>query len=73
MKYGDVNVDDTVTISDVIALNKYLLGDAKAASAQGLINADVDVNNSIDSTDSLNILKACVQLLNAETDFPIGK
>ena len=71
VKYGDVNVDDTVTISDVIALNKYLLGDAKAASAQGLINADVDVNNSIDSTDSLNILKACVQLLDADKDFPI--
>ena len=71
VKYGDVNVDDDVTISDVITLNKYLLGDAECVSAQGLINADVDVNKTIDSTDSLNILKACVQLLDADKDFPI--
>lgn len=68
-KYGDVNCDDDVDILDVIALNKYLLG-AQKLSAQGQINADVDVNKDIDSTDSLNILKCVVKLI-AQADFPI--
>ena len=47
---------------DVIVLNKFLLGsstlddDAKAA-------ADVDKSGEIDSTDSLNILKKVVELV----------
>ena len=30
---------------------------------QGMLNADVDINNQADSVDSLNILKAVVQLI----------
>ena len=66
--YGDVNEDGEVNISDVIMLNKYLLGDMEAISMQGQRNADVDVNNQIDSVDSLNILKHCVSLI---TEFPV--
>lgn len=71
--YGDSDVSGDITIADVITLNKYLLGDTAALTEQGKANADVDESGTLDSTDSLNILKACVQLLNAETDFPIGK
>lgn len=69
IKYGDVNCDNEVDILDVIALNKNLLG-AQELSAQGRINADVDANKDIDSTDSLNILKCVVKLI-AQADFPI--
>ena len=47
---------------DVILLNKYLLGSIKL-EGQGKVNADVDQNESVDSTDSLNILKCVVELL----------
>lgn len=68
-KYGDVNCDGDVDIVDVIMLNKYLLGSQKL-EAQGQINADVDENKDIDSTDSLNILKCVVKLI-TQADFPI--
>lgn len=67
--YGDVNEDGSVDIMDVITLNKFLLG-AGALSDQGKANADVDVNNTVDTTDSLNILKCVVEIISA-ADFPI--
>ncbi len=68
-KYGDVNEDKDITIADVITLNKYLLGDTTIVSSQGLINADVDRSDKLDSTDSLIILKYCVQLIDK---LPVG-
>lgn len=68
--YGDVNVDGSVDILDVIMLNKYLLGTTDKVTDEGKINANVDVNDAIDSTDSLNILKCVVHLIE-QTDFPI--
>lgn len=59
--YGDVNGDGEVDILDVIMLNKFLLG-STTLDAQSKGNADVDNNNVIDSTDSLNILKKVVKL-----------
>lgn len=67
--YGDVNEDGEIDILDVIKLNKYLLG-ADTRLGQGLKNADVDANDSIDTTDSLNILKAVVEMIDAAT-FPV--
>ena len=66
--YGNVNLDDTVSISDVILLNKYLLGDTTCAEPEGLRNADVDENDLLDANDSLNILKYCVQVI---TELPV--
>ena len=59
--YGDVNCDKAVDIMDVIALNKHLLGTGEL-TAQGKLNADVDQNEKVDTTDSLNILKCVVEL-----------
>jgi len=60
--YGDCDVDGDVDIMDVIAINKAILGSA-TLSPQGKINADVDLNQVIDTTDALNILKNVVKLV----------
>ena len=50
--YGDVNVDGTVDVADVVALNMYLLNPSgNALEAEGIANADVVRDNKIDSTD----------------------
>lgn len=67
--YGDANCDGNVDIMDVIATNKYLLG-AGTLTDQGKINADVDLQNGVDTTDSLNILKCVVELID-QSSFPI--
>ena len=58
-KYGDVNVDDNVTIADAVLLNKYLVNSA-TLSAQGMKNADAYKNDKIESSDTLAILKLIV-------------
>ena len=62
--YGDVNGDGAVDIMDVIALNKYLLG-SSSLDAAAKNRADVDCNTEINSTDSLNILKYVVELIDS--------
>ncbi len=66
-KCGDVNGDDAIDIMDVIALNKYILGSMKLDD-QAKANADADGNGTLDSTDSLNILKYVVELI---TELPV--
>ncbi|MBQ7002504.1 MAG: endo-1,4-beta-xylanase [Oscillospiraceae bacterium] len=66
VKYGDANCDGSVSIVDVIQLNKSLLGTEKL-TAQGEKNADVDENGALEPADSLNILKYLVDLV---TSFP---
>ena len=65
--YGDVNDDGEVDIMDVIALNKFLLG-STTLEADAKKRADVDLNETLDSTDSLNILKYVVNLV---TKLPV--
>ena len=57
--YGDVNVDDDVTIADAVLLNKYLVGSA-TLSEQGMANADAYYDGRITSDDTLAILKLIV-------------
>ena len=57
-----MNLDNALDIMDVIAINKYLLG-GTTLEKQAQINADVDLNGQIDSTDSLNILKRIVEII----------
>ncbi len=61
---GDVNVDGDVNIADVILLNRSMLGDAELAP-EGMENGDVDLNGTLEATDSLNILKYVVELLDS--------
>ena len=60
--YGDVDESGVVDILDVIAINKSLLG-GLTLTDQGKTNADVDLDQAIDTTDALNILKAVVKLV----------
>lgn len=59
---GDVNVDDEVDILDVIALNKFLLGANQLDPGQKS-NADVMADGTLDSTDSLTLLKYVVKII----------
>lgn len=69
VKYCDVNVDGVIDIMDIILFNKYSIGIAEL-SPQGKKNADVNADNSVDSSDGLNILKRIVDIL-TDADFPI--
>ncbi len=60
--YGDVDCNEKVEILDVIALSKSLMGSG-TLSEQGAINADVDLNDAINTTDALNIMKYLVKLI----------
>ena len=59
---GDVNLDGNINIIDVISLNKSILVGPGLSVAERM-NADVDHNDIIDATDSLNILKYVVEII----------
>ncbi len=65
--YGDANCDNTVSVADVIFLNKTLMK-TETMSDQGRANADVDLSGELGFDDSLNILKSLVDLV----ELPIG-
>ena len=69
LTYGDVDCNGDVNIYDVRLLNRYLLG-TSTLTEQGKKNAYVDGNQTIDTNDSLNILK-CVKGLIEQSEFPI--
>ena len=69
--WGDADENGKVDILDVITVNRSLVGKEKL-SAQGKINADLNVDGIPDATDSLNILRLIVHLL-SEEDFPLSK
>jgi len=60
-KYGDVNCDGSVSIVDVVMLNKRLMG-VESLSAEGEANADVTLDGKVEPADSLAILKYLVDL-----------
>ncbi len=62
--YGDVDCNAKVEIVDVIALSRSLMG-AGALDGQGAVNADVDRNTNINTTDALHIMKYLVKLIDA--------
>ena len=61
IKNGDVNVDGTIDIIDVLALNQYLLGIYKPSDA-GIDAADVNYDGVVDDADAMKILKSLVGL-----------
>ncbi|MBQ9110665.1 MAG: glycoside hydrolase family 9 protein [Oscillospiraceae bacterium] len=62
--YGDVNCDGSVSISDVLTLNKNLMCGEKL-SQLGAANADVDNDGSPTSADALNILKFVIKIISS--------
>ncbi len=67
-EYGDANVDGDVTVADVILVNQAYMKTATLED-QGEINADVDIDGDVDLTDSLNILKSLIDLV----ELPVGQ
>ncbi len=65
--YGDVNCDKEVNLLDVLTLNRNLLIGEKL-TAQGIVNADVDLSGKPDSADALNILKFSIGIVK---EFPV--
>ncbi|MBQ7002832.1 MAG: endo-1,4-beta-xylanase [Oscillospiraceae bacterium] len=59
---GDVNLDGSVTIVDVVMLNKNVMG-VQALDAQQMANADCDHDGDCTAADSLLILKSLVDLV----------
>ena len=60
--YGDANDDGTVSIADVLALNKNLLAGEPLTEA-GRIAADVNLDGAPDSADALAILKYSIGII----------
>ena len=62
LQMGDVNGDESVDIVDVITLNKYLIGSVQLDKAQRRA-ADVYLDNEVNSSDALILLKYVVDIL----------
>ena len=63
-KYGDVNVDGTVDVADVVALNMYLLNtETNTLSDEGVLNANCAYDNVIDTTDSVIIMNFVAMII----------
>lgn len=60
--YGDTDCNGTVNLIDVVLLNKNLMVGTEI-TPQGKVNADVDLDKKLSAVDSLNILKACIDLI----------
>ena len=61
--YGDINVDDKISLSDVILLNKYIAGTYEPTE-QGKINAACDkTDNEINFKDTTALMKAMLGLI----------
>ena len=72
-KYGDVNVDGSVNIADVVALNMYLLGgEDNNLSVVCIANADVLYDNVIDSSDSLTLMNYVAMIITESELGPQG-
>ena len=66
-KAGDVNLDYTVNVLDVITLNRAILGKDILTGMQNQ-TADMNQDGSIDSSDSLAILKYIVGIASTEEE-----
>lgn len=60
--YGDVNLDGTISLADVILFNKANAGSV-ALNEQATLNADCDGSGSVSTEDALVLLRFLVQLV----------
>ncbi len=69
---GDANCDETVDISDVIAIARLAAEDAElAVTTQGRINADCNFDGSLTANDAVRVLRYIAKLLTKE-EFESG-
>lgn len=62
--WGDVNVDGSVSIADVVKLNLYLLNNVdNALTEQGFVNANCLYDGVVDSSDSTFLMNYVVMLI----------
>lgn len=59
---GDADLNGTVTLSDVVTVNCFLLN-IKTLSDEGALAADVDLDTAVTPTDALNILQYVIKLI----------
>ena len=72
-RYGDVNVDMRVNVSDVVCLNMYLLNTEKnEITPEGMANADCSSDKVIDSSDSAIILNFVTMVVDESQLGPQG-
>ena len=60
--YGDVNLDGTINMADVILLNKYTVSVVDLVPI-ALANADVYYDSYVDGNDAMTLLRFQVQLI----------
>ncbi len=66
--FGDTNLDDTVSLVDVVYLNKYLAGSLKF-NEQQLLNGDCCNDGQVNATDATILLQFVVELID---DLPVN-
>ncbi|MDE6088731.1 MAG: right-handed parallel beta-helix repeat-containing protein, partial [Oscillospiraceae bacterium] len=62
IRKGDANEDGNIDISDVVLMNRVYVGVDKV-TPQGLKNADIDGSGKIELSDSMNVLRYLVHLV----------
>ena len=62
--WGDCNVDGTVDVADIVALNMYLLNASNnALEEQGIVNANCNYDAKVDSSDSVIIMNYVAMII----------
>ena len=60
---GDANVDNKVSIADVVLVSRYINEEPVSITTQGRINADVNTDSILDASDAATILKIIAKLV----------
>lgn len=70
-KWGDVNCDKAVDVSDAVLLSRFVAEDTEASiTSEGKVNADVDGDGNLTGDDAIKILKNIAKLISDEELAP---
>ena len=70
-KWGDVNCDKVVDVSDAVLLSRFVAEDSEAnITSEGKVNADVDGDSNLTGDDAIRILKYIAKLISDEELAP---
>ncbi len=71
VKWGDVNCDKNVDVSDAVLICRYSAEDQTAKiTAEGKVNGDVNGDTAVDTKDALKILKFIAKIITEEQLAP---